>query len=146
MRSLAGGSNQTTCYVIAYDIPNDKRRMKVHKILQGYSKWTQYSLSECFLTRKQLLLLRSKLTEHLFWLRFRCLPSDWLSRRVLKGGRLSESETQHAKKSEGNKSTMEIDVAPILYVYYKCRRLNGRGSPSGLKPSRNIGHVNVEIG
>ncbi len=65
MRSQVGGSNQTTCYVIAYNIPNDKRRTKVHKILQGYGKWKQYSLFECFLTRKQLLLLRFKLEKHL---------------------------------------------------------------------------------
>lgn len=55
----------TTCYVIAYDIPDDRRRTKVHQILVGFGKWTQYSLFECFLTRKQLVLLRSKLAEHL---------------------------------------------------------------------------------
>ena len=65
MRRPTGTSNQITCYVIAYDIPDDKRRTKVHKILLGHGKWTQYSLFECFLTRKQLLLLRSKLQEHL---------------------------------------------------------------------------------
>src|SRR5436853_6053774 len=58
-------SDQTTCYVIAYDIPNDKRRTKIHKILLGFGKWTQYSLFECFLTKKELVLLRSKLAEHL---------------------------------------------------------------------------------
>ena len=65
MRNQARASNQTTCYVIAYDIPDDKRRTKIHKILLGYGKWTQYSLFECFLTRKELVLLRSKLAEHL---------------------------------------------------------------------------------
>ena len=65
MRRPIRASNQITCYVIAYDIPDDKRRTKVHKILLGHGKWTQYSLFECFLTRKQLLLLRSKLEEHL---------------------------------------------------------------------------------
>jgi CRISPR-associated protein Cas2 len=65
MRSQAGTSNATTCYVVAYDIPSDKRRTKIHKLLLGYGKWTQYSLFECFLTKKQLLLLRSKLEEHL---------------------------------------------------------------------------------
>ena len=65
MRNQARRHNEITCYVIAYDIPDDKRRTKVHKILLGYGKWTQYSLFECFLTRKQLLLLRSKLQEHL---------------------------------------------------------------------------------
>ena len=65
MRSRARISNQTGCYVIAYDIPDDKRRTKIHKILLGYGKWTQYSLFECFLTRRQLLLLQAKLEEHL---------------------------------------------------------------------------------
>ncbi len=65
MRSQANSSHQTTCYVIAYDIPDDKRRTKVHKILLGHGKWTQYSLFECFLTRKQLLLLQARLAEHL---------------------------------------------------------------------------------
>ena len=65
MRTKASTHSQSTCYVIAYDIPDDKRRTKVHKILLGYGTWTQYSLFECFLTRKQLVLLRSKLAEHL---------------------------------------------------------------------------------
>lgn len=58
-------NNQTGCYVIAYDIPNDKRRTRVHKILLGYGKWTQYSLFECFLSRRDLLQLRTKLEQHL---------------------------------------------------------------------------------
>jgi len=37
----------------------------VHKILLGYGKWTQYSLFECFLSRKELILLQVKLAEHL---------------------------------------------------------------------------------
>ena len=65
MRGRIGISNQVTCYVIAYDIPDDRRRTKVHQILLGYGKWTQYSLFECFLTRKQLILLRSRLQDHL---------------------------------------------------------------------------------
>jgi CRISPR-associated protein Cas2 len=58
-------TTKTTCYVIAYDIPNDKRRTRIHKLLLGFGKWTQYSLFECFLTKKELVLLRSKLAEHL---------------------------------------------------------------------------------
>jgi CRISPR-associated protein Cas2 len=54
-----------TCYVIAYDIPDDKRRTKVHKVLLGFGKWTQYSLFECFLSRKDLILLQDKLAKHL---------------------------------------------------------------------------------
>jgi len=65
MKARSKGSSQTSCYVVAYDIPDDRRRTKVHKILTGFGNWTQYSLFECFLTRKQLVLLRSKLAEHL---------------------------------------------------------------------------------
>jgi CRISPR-associated protein Cas2 len=65
MRNKAKTNSQTTCYVIAYDIPDDKRRTKVHKLLSGFGKWTQFSLFECFLSKKELVLLRSKLAEHL---------------------------------------------------------------------------------
>src|SRR2546421_9474699 len=65
MKKTASSSHQVTCYVIAYDIPDDRRRTKIHKILLGFGKWTQYSLFECFLTKKELVLLRSKLAEHL---------------------------------------------------------------------------------
>ena len=65
MSSHDRSSSQITCYVVAYDIPDDKRRTKVHKILLGFGVWTQYSLFECFLTRKDLILLQGKLAEHL---------------------------------------------------------------------------------
>jgi CRISPR-associated protein Cas2 len=52
---------QTTLYVIAYDIPSDRRRSKVHKLLCGYGAWTQFSLFECYLTPKQYLLLRDRI-------------------------------------------------------------------------------------
>jgi CRISPR-associated protein Cas2 len=58
-------SSQTMCYVIAYDIPDDRRRTKIHKILSGFGTWTQYSLFECFLSKKELVLLKSKLAKHI---------------------------------------------------------------------------------
>lgn len=58
-------TDTTTLYIIAYDIPDDKRRTKVHKLLCGYGAWTQFSLFECWLTRRQLLELRAKLAKHL---------------------------------------------------------------------------------
>lgn len=53
----------TMFYVIAYDIPNDRRRTKVHKALCGFGEWTQYSLFECFLSPKELVQLRAKLDD-----------------------------------------------------------------------------------
>jgi CRISPR-associated protein Cas2 len=58
-------AGQTMCYVIAYDTPDDRRRTKVHKILSGFGTWTQYSLFECFLSKKELVLLKSKLAKHI---------------------------------------------------------------------------------
>ena len=65
MRNQARASNQISFYVIDYDMPDDKRCTKVHNIVVGHGKWTQYSLFECFLTRKDLILLQSKLGEYL---------------------------------------------------------------------------------
>ncbi len=58
-------AKQTTLYVIAYDIPSDRRRTKVHKVLSGYGQWTQFSLFEAWLTDKQLVALHGKLDKHL---------------------------------------------------------------------------------
>ena len=58
-------SGATTLYVIAYDIPSDKRRTKLHKMLSGYGQWTQFSLFECYLTEKEYLRLRQRIDQHL---------------------------------------------------------------------------------
>jgi CRISPR-associated protein Cas2 len=50
-------------YLIAYDISNDRRRTKVHKLLRGFGKWTQYSFFECFLNEKELIMLRNRLDQ-----------------------------------------------------------------------------------
>lgn len=51
-------------YVVAYDIPVDRRRTKVHRVLCGYGQWTQFSLFECWLTRRQFVELRAKLARY----------------------------------------------------------------------------------
>ncbi len=53
----------TRLYIVAYDIPNDKRRTKVHKALCGFGEWTQYSLFECFLDARELVRLRAMLDD-----------------------------------------------------------------------------------
>ncbi len=54
---------ETTLYLVAYDIPSDRRRNKIHKILCGFGKWTQYSIFECFLTEKEMVALRGRLDD-----------------------------------------------------------------------------------
>lgn len=42
-----------TRYVVAYDIPDDRRRLRVAKLLEGYGERVQYSVFECVLTPRQ---------------------------------------------------------------------------------------------
>ena len=47
--------------VVSYDISEDKRRTKIHKILKSYGQWMQYSVFECDITETQYAKLRSRL-------------------------------------------------------------------------------------
>ena len=49
--------------VISYDISEDKRRTKIHKILKSYGQWMQFSVFECELTGAQYAKLRSRLSK-----------------------------------------------------------------------------------
>jgi CRISPR-associated protein Cas2 len=60
-----GAKRDQTCYIVAYDIPDDRRRTRVHKVLSGFGRWTQFSLFECHLTARQVILLHSKLDKYL---------------------------------------------------------------------------------
>ncbi|MBD2471744.1 CRISPR-associated endonuclease Cas2 [Nostoc sp. FACHB-145] len=55
----------TLFYLIIYDLPDNKaankRRTRLHKMLSGYGKWTQYSVFECFLTPVQFATLQTKI-------------------------------------------------------------------------------------
>jgi len=55
----------TLFYLIIYDLPDtkaaNKRRTRLHKMLSGYGKWTQYSVFECFLTAAQFAKLQIQL-------------------------------------------------------------------------------------
>jgi CRISPR-associated protein Cas2 len=52
-------------YVIAYDIPCDKRRKKVADLLEGYGQRVQYSVFECQLTTEKYEDLRRRLRKKL---------------------------------------------------------------------------------
>jgi CRISPR-associated protein Cas2 len=40
--------------LVSYDIPDDKRRTKIAKVLKDYGERVQYSVFECDLTAKQI--------------------------------------------------------------------------------------------
>ena len=51
-------------FVISYDVPDDKRRTKIHKMLKSYGQWMQYSVFEyADLTPTQYESLRSRLAK-----------------------------------------------------------------------------------
>ena len=47
--------------VVAYDIPDDKKRNKIAKILEGFGIRVQYSVFECNISYKQFLILKDKI-------------------------------------------------------------------------------------
>lgn len=55
----------TLFYLIIYDLPDtkaaNKRRTRLHKLLSGYGKWTQFSVFECFLTAVQFAKLQTQI-------------------------------------------------------------------------------------
>lgn len=49
--------------MVIYDIPDNKRRCKVHDLLSGYGTWVQYSAFECVLSRAKFDELRLRLAQ-----------------------------------------------------------------------------------
>jgi len=47
--------------LVTYDIENDRRRTKIHKVLKGYGTAVQYSVFECFISEDDFEILRYRL-------------------------------------------------------------------------------------
>ncbi len=58
-------SSESTLYVVSYDIPNDRRRARIHSALTSFGTWVQYSVFECFLNRKQRIALEARLLKEI---------------------------------------------------------------------------------
>ena len=58
-------SDESMLYVVSYDIPDDRRRTRVHSALTGFGTWVQYSVFECFLDRKQRIMLEARLLKEI---------------------------------------------------------------------------------
>jgi CRISPR-associated protein Cas2 len=58
-------TDESMLYVVSYDIPDDRRRTRVHSALTGFGTWVQYSVFECFLNRKQRLQLETRLLKEI---------------------------------------------------------------------------------
>jgi CRISPR-associated protein Cas2 len=58
-------SEEVTLYVVSYDVPNDRRRTRIHSALTSFGTWVQYSVFECFLNRKQRIALEARLLKEI---------------------------------------------------------------------------------
>jgi CRISPR-associated protein Cas2 len=47
--------------VVSYDIPDDKRRTRICKLLKNYGAHVQYSVFECYLRRRDYHDMRTRL-------------------------------------------------------------------------------------
>jgi len=47
--------------VVSYDVPGNRTRRKLHKLLKGYGEWTQYSVFECIVSEKQYDEMKRKI-------------------------------------------------------------------------------------
>jgi len=58
---------KTLFYLIVYDLPDNKaankRRTRLHDLLSGYGKRTQYSVFECFLSVVQFARLQVQIEQ-----------------------------------------------------------------------------------
>jgi CRISPR-associated protein Cas2 len=50
-----------SCYLVCYDISNDKRLRKVFRVMRDHGDHLQYSVFECQLTPSDLIRLRTEL-------------------------------------------------------------------------------------
>ncbi|MFO7170784.1 MAG: CRISPR-associated endonuclease Cas2 [Chloroflexota bacterium] len=50
-------------YIIVYDIPGDRRRARLAKVLEGFGQRVQGSVFECDLTDRQYAVLRRRLAK-----------------------------------------------------------------------------------
>jgi CRISPR-associated protein Cas2 len=58
-------NDESTFYVVSYDVPDDRRRARIHSVLTSFGTWVQYSVFECFLNRKQRVMLEARLLKEI---------------------------------------------------------------------------------
>lgn len=63
-------------FVICYDVADDKRRSRIFQLLLGYGDHIQYSVFLADLTRRELIVLRTKLRDLLHEGDDQCLLVD----------------------------------------------------------------------
>ena len=52
-------------FLVTYDVANDKRRDRVHRVLLDFGDWIQFSVFICDLTDRERVQLRGRLDERI---------------------------------------------------------------------------------
>lgn len=80
--------------VVVYDVPDDKRRTKLAKFLEGHGRRVQLSVFECFLTLEEMRKLHQQLQRRvkppednvrLYW-----ISADAVTRTLVIGSEMPE--------------------------------------------------------
>ena len=81
--------------VVVYDVPDDKRRLRLSKLLEGYGRRVQFSVFECFLTLEEMRGLcekvRGKVKVEEDNVRFYWISRDAVDRVMTLGSKPPES-------------------------------------------------------
>jgi len=84
--------------VVVYDVPDDRRRLKLSNFLEGYGRRVQYSVFECFLTLDEMRMLHHRaqaiVKKEEDNVRFYWLSRDAVSRVLTIGSSLPEEPPQ----------------------------------------------------
>lgn len=62
---VAGRQRHTEFVLVSYDVEDDRRRTRVHRLLSGFGTWIQFSVFECYLTRRQQVELAARLAREI---------------------------------------------------------------------------------
>jgi CRISPR-associated protein Cas2 len=75
--------------LVVYDVPDNKRRTKLAKFLEGYGRRVQYSVFECFLSLAEMKALHDKVRRRIKEdednVRFYWIPKDAVPRTLTLG-------------------------------------------------------------
>jgi CRISPR-associated protein Cas2 len=80
--------------LVVYDVPDDRRRTKLAKFLEGYGRRVQYSVFECFISLEEMKQLYGKVQGRVKPaednVRFYWVPVDAVARTLTVGSPVPE--------------------------------------------------------
>ncbi len=85
--------------VVSYDIPDDRRRTRLHRDLKGFGMRVQYSVFECVLEERDVArlqaLVRRRITPEADHVRYYRLCEQCVARITALGGTVTQAPRTH---------------------------------------------------